>query len=186
MGVCYLPQFPFGPWQRFTYDDLTLTLDFTKQRPIGQGGNLLEQWGYDRYLDPEYLVNPQINYAGYTQTDGPPHAAPHLFEWRLTSLSLEEFQLLNAIWRRSLKDKQPVRLDDARYVVSEPSPRVRGRVFPTIDYTLPTIAGMVYYFGRFDIWLKLGREQEVWPRVYSLQMSAVEYSPQTPVLEDVV
>lgn len=181
MGYCYIPAYPFGPWQRLRYGGITVLLDYTNKPPIGAGGNLLEQWGYDRYLDPEYLTKPQINYAGYSQFDGPAHRAPHRFEWRFDSLSAENYRLLRAIWLRSLADKQPVRLEDGRYLLDEPAPRTRAQVSPDINYTVPTVAGMATYFPKFDVILDIGRERSISANAYSLSMTAVEYNPAEPV-----
>jgi hypothetical protein len=182
--TCFDPTFPFGPYQRFTYGSLEVILNYTDHRWMGgQGSTLLDEWGYDRYQDPEYLAKTRYGYLGASHWQAPPHNAPYKFEWKLQTLPEADYYTLWAMYRQSLRDRQPIRLDDARLALDEPTPRTRGKVGTVIG--APVVAGMEFFFPRFDIVLDLGRDRGRWQNGYTLNMTAIEYDPDRPVVGDI-
>lgn len=180
MTDCFTPTFPFGAYQRFTYGALEVVLNYADNRFMGgQGQTLLDEWGYDRYQDTEYLPKTTYGYHGASHWAAPPFNAPYKFEWKLQTLPKEDYFTLWAMYRQSLKDRQPIRLDDARLALDEPAPRNRAKVGTVTD--APTIAGMGFFFARFNIVLSLERDRGRFQNGYTLNMSAIEFDPDRPV-----
>jgi len=172
--------FPWGDSQTFIYDDLTITLEAESLvYQIDTSEGWLKWIGYDRWLDPNYQITPKLSSDGISFFSGPSFTAPYQFEWNLTKLPPETFFTLEAMYLRSQRDHQPIRLIDQRYALSEPAPRIRAKAGTLID--APTIPGMVFFWGQFDITFKMERDRGLFKTEYDLKMSATEFSPGNPV-----
>ncbi|NCJ05214.1 hypothetical protein GS597_01495 [Synechococcales cyanobacterium C] len=184
--------FPYGTTQTFRYNnasDLTLTLLAAEFRPGNDEDSDIRTIGYARRPDEEYEFRTQRTNEGASYWTAPRFQA-YEFEWRLQRLSLQKAEVLIALFERQQRERLPIRLHDQRLASRQVSPRTRARVGTVAG--APTISGMVYFWGQYDIELLLqpenvvlaGGDCKTGAKYYNASFSAREMDF-VPVSEDI-
>jgi hypothetical protein len=88
---------------------------------------------------------------GDTLIKGPSFYPPEVFEWQLQALADQQYWGLDAIFKLQQQNKGRILLLDQRWAISEPLPRTRAKIGPTLA---PVFPGMAAYFAKFYVWIE--------------------------------